>query len=86
MEKKGQFDPQAAHRILRAKCQHKGIPEPALESFLSASSLAEAGVYWRQDLADQVPGAGLPEWDVVVHELSHLLADFLAHLRNTHDH
>jgi len=78
-EKSGQFDPQAARRILQAKCQHKGILEPALERFLSASALAEAGVYWRQDLVDQVSGAVLPDWDAVVNELNHLLADFLAH-------
>lgn len=77
-EKGDQFDQRTARQILQAKCQRTDIPEPTREQFLSPSSLAEAGAYWRQDLAEQVPGVVLFDWNTVVHELHYLLTDFLA--------
>ncbi len=77
-EKANAFDPQTARRVLSEKCQHKGLPEPRVEAFLSPIALEGAATYWSQDLIGQVPGEDLPAWDIVTADLSQLLADFLS--------
>lgn len=76
-EKPDAFDWQTTRQMLSRKCEHKRLPEPSLEAFLSPVMLQEAAAYWSQDLAGQVPHPNLPAWDTVTADLRPLLADFL---------
>ena len=60
------------------KCQHKGLPAPSVEAFLSPIALEGASAYWSQDLIGQVPAEDLPSWDTVTADLSQLLAEFFS--------
>ncbi len=75
-EKADVFDPQTACQVLSEKCQHKGLPAPSVEAFLSPALLEGASAFWSQDLIGQVPGKALPSWDRVTADLSQLLTDF----------
>lgn len=72
------FDRRLVRRVLSEKCRHKGLPQPTVRALLNPKALDEAGAYWSQDLAGQVPGESLPAWEVVTAELDHLLAAFFA--------
>jgi len=76
-EKADTFDWQTTRQVLSRKCEHKQLPEPSLEAFLSPVMLQEAAAYWSQDLIGQVPEGNLPTWDIVTAELRQLLTDFL---------
>lgn len=75
-EKQAALDMTVVRSILAQKCRHKGLDEPIPQSFLSPDHLAEAGVYWERDLAEQVAAPSLPEWEVVTEELAGLLERF----------
>jgi predicted nucleotidyltransferase component of viral defense system len=77
-EKTDAFDWWTARRVLSKKCEHKGLPEPSVEAFLSPMVRKEAAAYWSQDLIGQVQGGDLPAWDTVTAELSQLLDDFFS--------
>lgn len=76
-EKADHFDRHTARQVFSAKCQHKGLPAPSVEAFLSPALLAGASAFWSQDLTGQVPAAGLPSWDRVTTDLSQMLTSFL---------
>ena len=76
-EKSAAFDPATVYATLLAKCAHKGLPSPTVQSFFSAPILAQAQAYWVNDLADQVKPNLLPPWEQVVTELEMLLAKLL---------
>ena len=75
-EKRNALDVVRTRSILGQKCRHKQLPEPQPEDFLQPGLLAEAEMYWKRDLAGQVAGRDLPDWDRVVKEMPVLLADF----------
>ena len=75
-EKAHAFDRQTARQVLSEKCQHKGLPAPSVEAFLSSALLEGASAFWSQDLIGQVPGKYLPSWDRVTADLSQLLTAF----------
>lgn len=75
-EKADVFDRQTARQVLSEKCQHKALPAPSVEAFLSPALLEGASAFWAQDLIGQVPGKDLPPWDRVTVDLSQLLTDF----------
>jgi predicted nucleotidyltransferase component of viral defense system len=77
-EKATAFDHQVARQVFRAKCRHKGLPDPTPADCLDPAALKEAGLYWDQELAAQLVGAPSPAWDMVVMELGDLLTHFLA--------
>jgi len=77
-EKSTAFDNQVAWQVFRAKCRHKGLPDPAPADFCDPAALEEAGLYWNQELAAQLIGAPSPAWDMVMMELGGLLTRFLA--------
>jgi predicted nucleotidyltransferase component of viral defense system len=76
-EKSAAFDPATVYATLLAKCAHKGLPPPTVQSFFSAPILAQAQAYWVSDLANQVKPNSLPPWEQVVTELETLLANLL---------
>jgi predicted nucleotidyltransferase component of viral defense system len=76
-EKADAFDWATTRQVLGRKCEHKQLPEPSPEAFLSPAILQEAAAYWSQDLIGQVPSGNLPAWDAVTAELQQLLADLL---------
>jgi predicted nucleotidyltransferase component of viral defense system len=75
-EKADVFDRQTARQVLSEKCQHKGLPAPSVEAFLSPALLEGASAFWSQDLIGQVPGNDLPSWDRVTADLGQLLTAF----------
>jgi hypothetical protein len=75
-EKTDVFDRQIARQVLSEKCQHKSLPAPSVEAFLSPALLEGASAFWSQDLIGQVPGKDLPSWDRVTADLGQLLTDF----------
>jgi predicted nucleotidyltransferase component of viral defense system len=77
-EKADVFDRQTTRRVLKEKCQHKGLPAPSVEAFLTPTALEGASAYWSQDLIGQVPAEDLPSWDTVAADLSQLLAEFFS--------
>ncbi len=77
-DKADAFDRQAARRVLKEKCQHKGLPAPSAEAFLSPPLLEGASAFWSQDLIGQVPAQDLPSWDMVTADLSRLLTYFFS--------
>jgi hypothetical protein len=75
-EKTDAFDRQTARQVLSKKCEHKGLPAPSVEAFLSPALLEGASAFWSQDLIGQVPGKCLPSSDRVTADLSQLLNVF----------
>jgi len=76
-EKADVFDRGATRQVLSEKCQHKGLPAPSVEAFLSPALLEGASAYWSQDLVGQMSAEDLPSWDRVTADLNQLLIDFL---------
>jgi len=72
------FDTALVRSILVQKCRGKGLGEPNVHAFLLPRQLAEAGVYWERDLAEQVAASSLPGWSVITAELTRLLENFLS--------
>ncbi len=70
------FDWATTRQVLSKKCEHRQLPEPSPEAFLSPQMLQEAVAYWSQDLIGQVSDGNLPAWDTVTAELRQLLTDF----------
>ena len=77
-EKRDTYDGSLTRSILAQKCRHKQLDEPQPPDFLQPQALAEAGIYWERDLAGQVAAPDLPDWPMVIKELSGLLIDFFA--------
>jgi uncharacterized protein len=78
-EKADCFDRQTAQNVLVAKCRHKGLAPPLVESLLSPALLETAAIYWSRELLDQVGREELPDWNMVTADLEQLLQDFMGH-------
>lgn len=76
-EKSADLDVALTHTILGEKCRHKGIDRLTAGAFLALPQLETARAYWERDLARQVAPKTLPDWDIVVKELTGLLTRFL---------
>ncbi len=77
-EKASSLDVPLVRQLLIQKCRHKELKAPELLDFLLPQRLAEAEVYWEQDLIAQLPNGLLPGWKVVVGELARSLEAFFA--------
>jgi len=77
-EKRNALDLAITRSILDQKCRHRGLGTPEVQSFLSPQRLAEAEIYWKRDLVEQVAMSPLPKWTVVTKELKGLLTDFFS--------
>jgi predicted nucleotidyltransferase component of viral defense system len=77
-EKDAALDMILVRAALTQKCQHKGLGEPSIRSFLAPKQLGEAEVYWERELTGQVAPQSLLDWRVVTKELAKLLEDFFS--------
>jgi len=77
-EKKDALDMSRVCTTLFLKCRHIGLLMPSKEAFIIPERLEEARIYWQRDLAGQVSGPFLPQWDVVVKELAEALDTFFS--------
>lgn len=72
----GDFSVSRTAEILKAKCNHKGIPDPNVDDFFDETRIEEARRYWERGLAHQL--TDLPDFDAVLAELQDLIQTKIA--------